>query len=79
MRVEITPRQKEVLDLLLEGLDTIEIGVRLGITDGTARNHARDILRAFDCSKMVRVAWLYGRGDVELIVVNYRWMNRRVA
>lgn len=70
MRVEITPRQKEVLDLLLDGLDTVEVGERLGITGGTARNHARDILRAFNCSKMVKVAWLYGTGRYQVVVVN---------
>jgi DNA-binding CsgD family transcriptional regulator len=43
---ELTPRQREVLRLLSEGLETHEIAVSLGIADETARNHIRALLRA---------------------------------
>ena len=42
---ELTPRQREVLRLLSEGLETQEIAERLGIADETARNHIRALLR----------------------------------
>jgi PAS domain S-box-containing protein len=42
---ELTPRQREVLRLLSEGLETHDIAVRLGIADETARNHIRALLR----------------------------------
>ena len=41
----LTPRQHEVLVLLNEGLGTTEIGRQLGISDETARNHIRAVLR----------------------------------
>ena len=43
---ELTPRQREVLRLLSEGLETQDIARRLGIADETARNHIRALLRA---------------------------------
>jgi PAS domain S-box-containing protein len=42
----LTPRQQEVLRLLMEGLETPEIARRLGIAEETARNHIRALLRA---------------------------------
>src|SRR5690242_11066669 len=42
----LTPRQLEVLGLLVQGLDTAEIARRLGVADETARNHIRALLRA---------------------------------
>jgi PAS domain S-box-containing protein len=43
---ELTPRQREVLRLLSEGLETQDIAERLGIAEETARNHIRALLRA---------------------------------
>ena len=43
---DLTPRQREVLSLLGEGLETPEIARRLGIADETARNHIRGLVRA---------------------------------
>jgi PAS domain S-box-containing protein len=43
---QLTPRQKEVLRLLGEGLETQGIAKRLGIAEETARNHIRALLRA---------------------------------
>lgn len=42
--VELTPRQREVLGLLAEGLGPRRIADRLGIAETTARNHIRCIL-----------------------------------
>jgi PAS domain S-box-containing protein len=42
---DLTPRQREVLRLLSEGLETQEIADRLGIAEETARNHIRALLR----------------------------------
>jgi DNA-binding CsgD family transcriptional regulator len=43
--VQLTPRQKEVLRLLGEGLSTEAIASRLGVAVETARNHIRAVLR----------------------------------
>jgi DNA-binding CsgD family transcriptional regulator len=43
--VTLTPRQRETLVLLADGLSTSEIAARLGVADETARNHIRALLR----------------------------------
>ena len=42
----LTPRQFDVLRLLGEGLGTTEIASQLGVSNETARNHVRAVLRA---------------------------------
>ena len=42
-RLSLTPRERQVLDLLWSGLSLDEAGARLGITERTARNHVRSI------------------------------------
>jgi DNA-binding CsgD family transcriptional regulator len=44
-RERLTPRQREVLALLSDGLSTREIARELGIAEETARNHIRHLLR----------------------------------
>jgi DNA-binding NarL/FixJ family response regulator len=39
----LSPREREVLALVAEGLTNREIGERLGMTRGTARNHVAQI------------------------------------
>jgi DNA-binding NarL/FixJ family response regulator len=41
---DLTPREREVLDLVAEGLTNREIAERLVITEGTAKNHVHSIL-----------------------------------
>jgi DNA-binding NarL/FixJ family response regulator len=43
-KVEITPREREVLTLLGEGLDVTNIARHLGITVNTARGHVKSLL-----------------------------------
>jgi PAS domain S-box-containing protein len=45
-RPPLTARQQETLELLAEGLGTMEIAQRLGIAEETARNHVRALLGA---------------------------------
>ena len=42
----LTPRQREVLELIVEGLDNSQIAARLGISERTARAHVSSVLRA---------------------------------
>jgi DNA-binding NarL/FixJ family response regulator len=41
----LSPREIEVLDLMRRGLSNRDIGVALGISENTAKNHAKAILR----------------------------------
>jgi DNA-binding NarL/FixJ family response regulator len=43
-RVELTPREAEVLELLAEGLSNKLIGARLGISEHTAKFHVNALL-----------------------------------
>jgi len=40
----LTPRQEQVLLLLVEGLSNKEIGARLSLSEGTVRNHVSEII-----------------------------------
>jgi DNA-binding NarL/FixJ family response regulator len=46
----LTPRQKEVLNYLAEGLPNKEIAYRLGLSEGTVKIHITLILRALEVS-----------------------------
>jgi PAS domain S-box-containing protein len=41
----LTPRQREILDLIASGLSTSEIAKRLTLSTETVRNHVRNVLR----------------------------------
>ena len=43
-RPSLTPRQHEVLELIVEGLDNTQIASRLGITERTVRAHVSSVL-----------------------------------
>jgi PAS domain S-box-containing protein len=42
----LTPRQREILDLLASGLSTSEIATKLTLSTETVRNHVRNVFRA---------------------------------
>jgi DNA-binding NarL/FixJ family response regulator len=48
-RVELTPRERSVLDHLADGLRNAEIAVRLGIGEATVRTHVQNIIEKFGC------------------------------
>jgi DNA-binding CsgD family transcriptional regulator len=61
--VSLTPRQREVLHLLAEGVPAKVIARRLGIAEITARNHIRAILFELRChSQLQAVAEARRRG-----------------
>lgn len=56
----LSRRQREVLELLGEGVPAREIASRLGLAEPTVRNHIRLVLRKLDChSQLEAVAVAY--------------------
>ena len=55
-RHELTPRQREVLSLIVEGLDNREIADRLGISERTARAHVSAVLERLGASNRTQAA-----------------------
>jgi two-component system response regulator FixJ len=58
-RAQLTPREAEVYELLLEGMPTKSIAARLDITARTAEHHRAAVLRKFDArsiSHLMRMA-----------------------
>ena len=49
-RIAFSGRQREVLDLMGEGLDPASIGTRLYISVHTARGHVKDIMKLLGVS-----------------------------
>lgn len=59
----LSVRQQEVLQLLSEGIQAREIGVRLDLAEATVRNHIRAILRKLGChSQLEAVATAFRLG-----------------
>jgi DNA-binding NarL/FixJ family response regulator len=58
-RDRLTPRQREIVQLLAEGKSSKEIAVALGLSVKTAETHRANIMRRLDChcvSELVRYA-----------------------
>ena len=47
-RVKLTPRQKEVVECIAQALSNRAIADKLGVSEGTVKNHVSDILMIFD-------------------------------
>jgi DNA-binding NarL/FixJ family response regulator len=61
----LTPREREILDCLVDGLSNAEIGRTLHISANTAANHVRAILLKTGCANRTEVAtWAVRHGIV---------------
>ncbi|MGZ8696615.1 MAG: response regulator transcription factor [Gaiellaceae bacterium] len=45
----LSPRQRQILGLMADGVRVKEIAVRFGLSETTVRNHVRELLRRLDC------------------------------
>jgi DNA-binding NarL/FixJ family response regulator len=58
-QTRLTPRQREIVQLLAEGKSSKEVAVQLGLSVKTAETHRANIMRRLDChsvSELVRYA-----------------------
>lgn len=63
----LTPREEDVLRLLVEGLSNKEIGQRLALTEGTVKNHVSVIIAKLQANDRTHaVVTALRRGLVEL-------------
>jgi non-specific serine/threonine protein kinase len=62
--VELTAREWDVAELLRDGLNTVEVGHRLGVSPVTVRRHAASLMHKFgaaDRQAVVRVLKMFAR------------------
>jgi DNA-binding NarL/FixJ family response regulator len=52
----LSPREAQILALVADGLSNREIGEELSISEHTAANHIRSILRKTDCANRTEAA-----------------------
>jgi two-component system response regulator NreC len=58
-QTRLTPRQREIVQLLAEGKSSKEVAVALGLSVKTAETHRANIMKRLDChsvSELVRYA-----------------------
>jgi DNA-binding CsgD family transcriptional regulator/tetratricopeptide (TPR) repeat protein len=53
---DLSPREAQILELVARGLSNREIGERLSISEHTAANHVRSILRKTECANRTEAA-----------------------
>jgi len=58
-----TKREKEILELISEGLSSKLIAKKLGIAENTVKVHRKNILRKADASKMTKVIKAFVQND----------------
>ncbi|MEH2523512.1 MULTISPECIES: response regulator transcription factor [unclassified Bradyrhizobium] len=55
---QLTPRQKEILPMIAQGMSTKEIAVQLGIAEATTKSHTAALLRALGARNRTEAAFM---------------------
>lgn len=62
--MKLTPKQKEVLSLLIDGLSNQEIADKMFITESTVKLHVRDILRKYNLRDRLQLIVKYYKNEL---------------
>ena len=57
----LSPRQQEILEMVVEGMSNAEIGARLYLSESTIKQHLRGVYKALGVSNRTQVSKLLGR------------------
>ena len=68
---DFTPRQVQVIQYALLGISTKDIAERLGIKEGTLRNHLQEIYRILKVSSRDELFWK--------VCERYQWKNGKLV
>ena len=49
-RAKLTAKQKRIIELIADGYDVQGIGIEMGLSKWTIRDHVRKLSREYDCS-----------------------------
>ncbi|MFC4376054.1 LuxR C-terminal-related transcriptional regulator [Nocardia halotolerans] len=60
---ELTPRQREIAELVATGMTNRMIASHLGLSEWTIVNHLRQVMAKLDCPSRLHVALVVGRGS----------------
>ena len=61
----LTPRERQVCNLMVLGLTSPEIGISLGISHRTVEDHRKQILKKYDvCNAVELTRAVYGIGEI---------------
>ena len=52
----LTPREKDIMELIVEGLSNKEIAAKLGLSPGTVRTHTSNILAKYNVPSRLKLA-----------------------
>lgn len=63
----ISPREQEVLNLLVEGLTNIQIGASLSITPSTAKQHVSNVLAKTQMQNRTQLACYWQRIQLQTL------------
>lgn len=65
-RVDLTPREEDVVKLVAKGMSNRQIAESLFLTEGTVKNYISSILEKAELSHRTQIAVAYLKGEIKL-------------
>ena len=64
MTPELSPRQRQIVDLVSRGKANKEIAAALGLTEGTVKEYIHRIFQKVGCTSRTELAIMRARGQI---------------